>query len=387
MRRLRPQHTILDGQPRAAYNAAMFLVFYGTDEYAAREELDRLRANGGFDINQDLFIGDEADPARIRVICDTLPFLSERRLVVVLGLPRRKAGAGKDDDEESGDASAASDDMDGGEDAAPVVTGKAGKKLDARALVKALLEYAPKIPETATLVVVAMQDPQERRPASATLTTLVAGAQKYGQTRQFMIPSGAQLERWLAQRAKALGASLTPEAARRLIEAVGENPRALDNELEKLSVYAGRGGEIDAAAVQALTPDTRQSRGFDLTDALARRQRAKALALLHEFLADGQQPVQVLGLIASQTRSLLQVKALSERGARAGEIAQAAGMAPYAVEKALPLARQFSFAQLEAAHQAALAADVAIKNSRMSPEMALDLLLLQFGEDAAPTPR
>lgn len=365
----------------------MFLVLYGTDEYAAREELDRLRASGGFDINQDIFTGDEADPARIRVICDTLPFLSERRLVVVLGLPRRKSGAGKDDDEENGgDASAASDDREGGEDVAPVVTGKAGKKLDARALVKALLEYAPKLPETATLVVVAMQDPQERKP-SATLATLVAGAQKYGQARQFLIPSGAQLERWLAQRARALGASVTPEAARRLIEAVGENPRTLDNELEKLSVYAGKGGEIDAAAVQALTPDTRQSRGFDLTDALARRQRAKALALLHEFLADGQQPVQALGLIASQTRTLLQVKALSERGARAGEIAQAAGMAPYTVEKALPLARQFSFAQLEAAHQAALAADVAIKNSRMSPEMALDLLLLQFGEDATPTAR
>ncbi|HEU0026728.1 MAG TPA: DNA polymerase III subunit delta [Ktedonobacterales bacterium] len=360
----------------------MFLVYYGTDEFSAREELDQLRATGGFDINQDIFTGDEADLAQIRVICDTLPFLSERRLVVVLGLPKQKRAASKasDEDDEAAEESSESAE-DEVEDAAQPASGmgKQGKKLDARAFVKALLEYAPKIPETATLVVVTMQDPQERKP-SATVTALVEGAKKYGQAKQFIISSGAQLERWVAQRAKAAGASITPEAARLLIEAVGENPRALVNEIEKLSVYAGKGASIDAGAVKALTPDLRQSRAFDLTDALARRQHARALALLHEFLADGQQPLYILGMVASQTRSLIQVKALSERGLRAIEIAQTAGMAPYAVEKALPLARQFTLAQLEAAHHAALAVDVAVKNSRLTPEMALDLLMLQFGQ-------
>lgn len=371
---------------RAAYNAAMFLVYYGTDEYSAREELDRLRATGGFDINQDVFTGDEADLGRIRVICDTLPFLSERRLVVVFGLPKQKRAAGKVSDEDDGegatddDASAddASDEAE--ENAATNGKSKQGKKPDARAFVKALLEYAPKIPETATLVVVAMQDLQERKP-SATLTALVQGAQKYGSAKQFTTPTGAQLERWVAQRAKAVDATITPEAARLLIEAVGDNPRALAGEIEKLRVYVGKGASIDAAAVQALTPDLRQSRSFDLTDALARRQHARALALLHEFLADGQAPLYILGMVASQTRSLIQVKALSERGLRAGEIAETAGMAPFVVEKSLQLARQFTFAQLNAAHHAALAVDVALKSSRMTPEMALDLLLLQFGEN------
>jgi DNA polymerase III subunit delta len=360
----------------------MFLVYYGTDEFSAREELDRLRATGGFDINQDIFTGDEADPARIRVICDTLPFLSERRLVVVLGLPKQKRAAGKagDEDDEAAAEESVESAGDEAEDAAPMASkGRQGKKLDARALVKALLEYAPKLPDTATLVVVAMQDPQERKP-SATVTSLIEGARKYGQAKQFIIPSGAQLERWVAQRAKALGSSVTPEAARLLIEAIGESPRALMNEIEKLSVYVGKGATIDASAVNALTPDLRQSRAFDLTDALARRQHARALGLLHEFLADGQQPLYILGMVVSQTRSLIQVKALSERGLRAIEIAEAAGMAPYAVEKALPLARQFTLAQLEAAHHAALTVDVALKNSRMTPEMALDLLLLQFGQ-------
>jgi DNA polymerase-3 subunit delta len=83
-----------------------------------------------------------------------------------------------------------------------------------------------------------------------------------------------------------------------------------------------------------------------------------------------------------QTRALIQVKALSERGMRSLQIAETAGLAPYTVEKSLPLARKFTFAQLEAAHRALLDVDVALKSSRMSPELALDLLTLQFGEGA-----
>jgi DNA polymerase-3 subunit delta len=354
----------------------MFLVLYGTDEYAMREELNRLRETGGFDINQDLFSGDEADLTRMRVICDTLPFLSERRLVAVLGLPRQKRGAGKDEDLE-GEDDAGGDGEDEADDA--TAKSKGAKKLDARAFVKGLLEYAPKLPDTATLVVLVAQDPTERKP-SAALMALIEGAKKVGTVRQFLIPTGAQLERWLERRATAAGVTLTPDASRLLIELVGENPRALAMEIEKLRTYTGRGGTIEVSAVRALTPDLRQSRGFDLTDALARRQRGRALALLHEFLADGQQPVYILGLIASQTRTLLQVKALSERGLRVAEIASTASMAPFVVEKALPLARQFSFAQLRGAHRAALTVDIALKSSRMTPEMALDLLLLQFGQ-------
>lgn len=360
----------------------MFLVYHGTDEYAAREELDRLRVTGGFDINQDVFTGDEADPTRIRVICDTLPFLSERRLVVVLGLPKQKRGSAAKDDDDAPTADAEGDGADGAadaedEDTPPIAKGKAPKKLDARALVKALLDYAPKIPETATLVVVAMREPDAK--PTATLTALIEGARKLGGAREFNIPTKGELSRWVTARAKAVGARITPEAAEALIAAVGDNTRELVSEIEKLSVYAGRGAPIDISAVRALTPDLRQSKGFDLTDALAGGQRVRALTLLHEFLAEGQAPLQVLGLIASQTRALLQVKALAERGMREQQIAAAAGMAPYAVTKALRIAGQFTYDQLRAAHRAALNVDVALKSSQMSPEMALDLLLLQFG--------
>src|SRR5690242_17288807 len=82
----------------------MFILLHGPDEFSAHEELARLRATGGFEHNQDTFSGSDADLATIRNICDTMPFLSEKRLVVLEGLPKPKRGARGEDDESPGGA-------------------------------------------------------------------------------------------------------------------------------------------------------------------------------------------------------------------------------------------------------------------------------------------
>lgn len=341
-----------------------------------REELTRLRASGGFEHNQETFAGGEVEFDTLRNVCDTLPFLSERRLVVLDGLPKRKRGkSDADDGEEDSD----------GEPPAPVAApagkgrGKRGKPTtgaaDPKAFIQGLADYIPHLPETTTVVVLAGELLEPTHP-------LAKAASQYGRQRAFTPPRGAMLDDWLAKRARAAGAKLTPEATRLLVESSGDDLRTLAHEIDKLSAYVGRGGQIRLEDVRALTPIARQTRVFDLTDALARRDRRRALALLHELLANGESALGIVALTAFQTRTLLQVKTLAERGLRAPQIAQQAGIAPYAVEKSLPLARQFSFAQLEAAHRSLLEIDTALKRSRATPEMALDLLILEFGADS-----
>lgn len=165
-----------------------------------------------------------------------------------------------------------------------------------------------------------------------------------------------------------------------LVESLGDDLRMLASEIDKLGTYVGEGGEIGVDDVRALTPVARQSKVFDLTDALARRDTSAALALLHELLANGESPLGIVALTAFQTRSLMQVKLLSDRGMPAHQIASAAGIAPFVVEKSLRLARRFTFAQLEAAHRTLLEIDTSLKRSRMTPELALDLLVLEFGK-------
>ncbi|MFI5274745.1 MAG: DNA polymerase III subunit delta [Ktedonobacterales bacterium] len=356
----------------------MFYLFHGADEFSAREALAQLRAGLDIGYNQDVFGGGETSLETILASCETLPFLSAYRLVVVEGLPKpkRKRGANGDDGDPADTADAgATEAAIGGARGGKGKKGKAAA-LSPAAFAEGLAASAARLPETTVLVVLADE------PLEATHPLLKAAQQHGGKVRAFAVPRGAQLEDWLARRARALGVQLAPDAASALATEIGENPRLLASELEKLRTYAGEGGTIRIEDVRALTPASRQSRVFDLTDALARRDRKRALALLHELLASGESPLGIVALTAFTTRSLLQVKSLAERGMRAPQIAQTVGMAPFVAEKSLASARHFSFAQLETAHRTLLEIDTALKSSRMTPEMALDLLVVEFGGSA-----
>jgi DNA polymerase-3 subunit delta len=306
-----------------------------------------------------------------------MPFLAEKRLVVVEGLPKppkRKGSAEDGDDEED-----VGKDTDTPEP--PVATptrGKRGKKaattgLTPLAFAKGVADIVPSLPETTTLIVLI---PDELKADSP----LMQAARRHGKSHVFTKPSGTQLDDWVIRRARSQKRRVTPEAARMLVESLGDNLRMLAGEIDKLGTYVGEGHEIGAEDVRVLTPIARQSKVFDLTDALGRRDTATALALLHELLAQGESPFGIVALTAFQTRSLMQVKLLSDRGMPAHQIAATAGIAPFVVDKSLRLARRFTFAELETAHRTLLEIDTALKRSRMTPELALDLLVLEFGK-------
>jgi DNA polymerase-3 subunit delta len=351
----------------------MFILLSGKDEFSAYEELARIRASGDFGYNQDSFAGETADLAIIRNTCDTMPFLAEKRLVVLEGLPRPRKGQADDGE--------AAEDSDANAPASPVAPGPKGKRgkkaattgLSPLAFAKGLAEYIPSLPETTMLVVLVPDELKADHP-------LMQAARRHGKSHVFAKPAGAQLTDWVTRRARAQGRRMSPDAARMLVESLGDDLRMLASEIDKLSTYVGEGGEIGGDDVRALTPVARQSKVFDLTDALARRDTSAALALLHELLANGESPLGIVALTAFQTRSLMQVKLLSDRGMPAHQIASAAGIAPFVVEKSLRLARRFTFAQLEAAHRTLLEIDTSLKRSRMTPELALDLLVLEFGK-------
>src|ERR1700736_3453702 len=101
----------------------MFYLLHGDDEFSSREQLKQLRQQGDFGYNQDSYDGASVDFKTIVITSDTLPFLSEQRLVVIEGLPKRKRGEVANSTEQvAGPADAVSD------DAPKAAKGRKGKK-------------------------------------------------------------------------------------------------------------------------------------------------------------------------------------------------------------------------------------------------------------------
>ncbi len=345
----------------------MFYLVHGNDEFTCREHVKRLRQQGDFGYNSDTYTGGETALATIIATCDTFPFLSERRLVVVEGLPKKRKG-----EEPAVAAELASAEKAASEKPKKGRKGAKSSTETRAGFEKGLAEYAARLPDTTVLILLIDEELTASSP-------LLKAAQEHGKIVQCMLPKGAALESWIARRTQGIGVKITPEAVTLLANFIGNQLRLLANELDKLAMYVGERGVIDANDVRKLSAQVQEARIFDLTDALAQRNRKRALDLLHDLLADGEPPLRLISTITSQVRALLLVKELAAGGMRAQQIASETGMAPFVAEKAMRQIGKFQMKQLEGAYRQLLATDAALKRSRMSPEMALDLLVVNFG--------
>jgi len=349
----------------------MFYLFHGDDEFTCHEQVKKLRQAGNFEYNQDTYNGAEVDLATITTTADTMPFLTEQRLVLIEGLPKRKRGEAATSEPPAKSAA---------EPEATAAKGGKGKKakkskstsLSRAGFEKALAEHISVMPDTTVLVLLVDEVIDAANP-------LVKAAEKHGKVFQYTLPKGAALESWITKRAKSNGVKVSPEATSLLANFIGNHLRMLSNEIDKLASYVGEGKTINVDDVRKLSAQVQEARIFDLTDALAQRNRKQALNILHDLLSDGEPPIKLIFTITTQVRTLLLVKELSQKGMRSAAIASTIGMAPFIAEKALRQVGNFTMPQLEGAYRQLLSTDAALKRSRLEPEMALDLLVVTFG--------
>ncbi len=100
-----------------------------------------------------------------------------------------------------------------------------------------------------------------------------------------------------------------------LADFVGPNLRQLDNELEKLAVFAS-GRAITAADVRLLVSDASEAMIWDLTDALSQRNAKQAMLALHALRRADANDFYLLTMIARQYRIILKVKDAMSGGGR-----------------------------------------------------------------------
>ena len=136
-------------------------------------------------------------------------------------------------------------------------------------------------------------------------------------------PKENELASWLRKRAGETGYSLSPDAARFLVNRVGARPGILAKELEKTLLYAGKNKSVSEKAVSEVVGESKLENVFALTDALKTKNPEKALRLLNNQIDHGEEPIKILGTIAWQLRMVWQVKHYQQKNLPSGQIAKA----------------------------------------------------------------
>jgi len=110
------------------------------------------------------------------------------------------------------------------------------------------------------------------------------------------------MPRALIAEAKRLGFTLDQGAARMLVDRMGANPLRLQNELERLALWGGEGGEVTATDLDAMVADTSEAIVWSLADALQGRDPAAALRIAERLIEQGENVTGMIYALASRMR-------------------------------------------------------------------------------------
>jgi DNA polymerase III delta subunit len=133
---------------------------------------------------------------------------------------------------------------------------------------------------------------------------------------------GRTLETWLRQRAAAEGLAVGDEAARLLVQWVGDDGASLLGEARKAALAGGPDNTtVGVKEVTAVVGEHRLSGVFDLTRAVQRRDVGLALKTLDRLLAT-EEPIRLLALLVADTRATMTIADLVARGQAVEQIAR-----------------------------------------------------------------
>lgn len=342
-------------------------ILHGEDDFAQAERLAALKAALGDPATASLNIaeldGRTVTLAELRGLCDSLPFLTEQRLVIVRGLltrltaSPRAAGAGPRENHAGASP---------GDNRAGTGDGDSGATAE---FVDGLIAYFGSFSESAALVLAESKTLNEKH------RLLKAAGQVPGaQLIKLEAPQGPELTKWILKRAKAAGGDFRPAAAEALAAAAGDEPRLLANEVDKLLAYVNWARPVEAADVEQLTPAAGEAVIWDLVDALGALNGPLALKKFHILLAMPSQDLfAIFAMIVRQFRLLLQTREIVDGGGNAGAVMQALNLkGSFQADKYVRQCRNFTQGQLESIYRQLLDLDLALKSGSGDDTAAVD---------------
>ncbi|MGE3808192.1 MAG: DNA polymerase III subunit delta [Gemmataceae bacterium] len=311
-------------------------VLQGDEAFLKRESLLALRRYVFGDTSDDMgyssHAGDKATFAEVVDELETLPFLSQRRLVAV-------------------------------ENADPFVTKHRG-----------LLEKYVAEPSKSGILVLDVKTWQA--------TTKLAKAVPAAGVVLCKAPPPYKLPEWCMRWSFARqGKQIPLPAARLLVDLTGTEMGVLDQEIAKLAIYVGDGPRIEQADVDLLCGGGRSAKIFNHFDLLADKKPNEALSLLDQLFDQGEEPIRMLGAFSLQLRRLAQVARLVRLGQSLSAASDQAGIPsfPAARQGCEKQLRHLGRARVDQLYDWLLEVDLGMKgSSQLAPRTLLERLIARM---------
>ncbi|SHK79121.1 DNA polymerase III subunit delta [Desulforamulus aeronauticus] len=324
-------------------------LLYGEEEYLKEKAVAKFREvllPQAADFNLDLLDGETAELPSVVALAENLPFMAERRLVIVKSAPwfSSKGKSGGD----------------------PAAEGKAGSQEGI------LLQYLSNPSPTTCLIFIARDSVDRRK-------KLFKAVSAAGAAIDFKALKAQEMVTWVNQRLKAASKQIEPAAAKALVEVNGKlGLLNLQHEVEKLLCYLGERNLVELQDVQQVAVNNIEQNIFNVVDDVASGQTSRALHGIRELLAQKEQPPKILALLARQFRIALQVAILAKEGYAEREMASRLGLPDFVVRKTLQQCQRSGATKIRRALQQLAELDADMKRGQQDFPSAIETMLINF---------
>ena len=306
-------------------------LLYGEEDYLRRQYRDKLKkalTGDGDSMNFHYFEGKDIRVGEVIDLAETLPFLAERRVIIIenSGLFKR-----------------------GGEQ---------------------LAEYLKEPSETAFFVFAEKEIDKRSR--------LFKAVSAGGRAVEFKPQDEAVLKRWVLGILKRENKKITERDLDLFLDKTGAGMENISKELEKLVCYCMDREVITGEDIEKICTRQINNQIFDMMNAIAEKRQKEAMNLYYDLLTLKEPPMRILFLLARQFNLLLQVRELKKKGYPVRTIGETVGLPGFVAGKYVSQAAKFSTKSLRQAVTDCVEAEEAVKTGKMNDVLSVELLIVQY---------
>jgi DNA polymerase-3 subunit delta len=353
----------------------MLYILYGEDDYSLQQYLNDLKKSVGDETvlaaNTTELDGAQVTVNQIRAVCEVVPFMADKRLVIINGLmerfdPKPKTSKGK-----SGTPAKT-------EDHNPSTSLGASPFAD----------YLPKIPGSTILVLV--DRPPERDKKARDKNPLLSALSDKAKIVVFPALKDRELQSWIQKGVAGRGGNIAPGAIELLARTVGGNLWIMSNEIDKLIAYAhlpesakdggqAAGRQIVESDIERLVAEARETSIFSLVDAIVEFRANVAQEWLEKLLQKGASTSYVLTMLARQVNMVVRAKEMRRQGKSMQEIRTQLNITQeFVLNRVLEQSGRYTYERLKEVYHKLLETDIAIKTGKYEGELALNMLVAEL---------
>lgn len=308
---------------------------YGSEDYIKKQYVNDIKnkiIEPSYEVmNLERHDGKKVSVDQIIDFAETMPFMSERRLLII---------------QDSGFF-------------------KSGRKEESAKL----LDYIDKIPSSTCIIF--MESDIDKR------TSLYKKVNKNHTALEFKTPSDRETVKLVKKELSSYDIQMDDRLIEYLVQVVPVGMESILREIEKLANYKQK-GKVTQLDIDTICTKSLDIRIFELVKMLGNKNTKKALEIYSNLLEMRESPIGILAMIARQFRMILKVKYMRQQGHANGSIVSRTGFRSFMVTECAKQASNFTFAQLENAIKECLEADEAIKTGMIKPELGVEMILIKY---------